>query len=95
MRRRLILAIGLELLLVALVAGMFALSIHFARQEKAWADQGMAIGPAAQVMVDVSMWWLKYWWTTVPLIVLGGAGMAAVIVFAGRPGSPGQAAAAR
>jgi len=88
----LILAVVLEMVLFALVAGMFAFSIHMARQERDWREQGIQVGPVAQVAVDLSMWWLKYWWAIAPFLVLGGLGLAAVIVFAGRPDSRGAAA---
>jgi hypothetical protein len=94
MRRRLILAAVLELVLMALVAGMFAFSIHMVRQERDWREQGMQAGPIAEIAMDVSDWWLKYWWTAAPLLVLGGVGLAAVVVFTGQ-GRPRGPAAAR
>ncbi|MBO0698414.1 MAG: hypothetical protein J2P46_08475 [Zavarzinella sp.] len=95
MKRRIILAVALELVLLALIAGMFVFSIYMARQERGWREQGVQVGPVAQTAVDVSMWWLKYWWTAVPLFILGGLGLGAVIVFTGRPAPPGRTAAAR
>jgi len=90
MRRRLVLAAVLELVLIALVAGLFVSSVYMAHQEKAWREQGVAIGPVATLALDVSMWWLEYWWMVAPLLVFGGLGLAAVIVFIGRPASPGR-----
>jgi hypothetical protein len=90
MRRRLLLAGASELVLIALVVGMFAFSIHMVRQQRDWREQGMQAGPAAQIAVDVSEWWLEYWWMVAPLLVLGGLGLAAVIVLTGRPASPGR-----
>jgi vacuolar-type H+-ATPase subunit I/STV1 len=85
MKRRIILTVALELGLIALVAGMFAFSVRMVRQERDWREQGTQAGPAAQIAVDVSNWWLQYWWAAVPFIVFGGLGMAAVIAFTGRP----------
>ena len=91
MRRRVVLAAALEVALFALVAGMFAFSIHMVRQELVWRQQGMAVGPAARVAVDVSMWWLEYWWMVAPLLVLGAVGLGAVIVFTSWPAALGPA----
>jgi hypothetical protein len=90
MRRRIVLAAALEVVIIAFIGGMFAFSVYMAQQEKAWRDQGVVIGPVETVAVDVSMWWLKYWWTAVPLFILGGLVMAAVIVFTGWPASSGR-----
>jgi len=87
----LVLAAALELLLIALVAGMFAFSSHMVRQERAWREEGANLSSATQLALDVSMWWFKYWWIVAPPLVLGGLGLAAVIVFTGRAVSPGPA----
>jgi hypothetical protein len=84
MRRRLVFAALFELGVIGLVAGMLPFSMYMVRQDRDWREQGVGVGPVAQVAVDVSMWWLKYWWAVAPMIVLGGFGLAALIVFSGR-----------
>jgi len=94
MRRRVALAAAIELALIGLVAAMFVFSIYFVQQERAWREQGMGVGPTAQIAVDISMWWLAYWWLVAPLLVLGGLGLAAILVFTGRRTPPEPAAVA-
>jgi len=91
MRRRYLVAAVVELVIIALVSVMFGFSVHMVRQERDWREQGMAVGPFAQLGLDLSMWWLSYWWIAAPLIVLGGLGLAAVITFSGRPAPTGAA----
>ena len=86
MRRRLVLAAAVELTLLALMVGMHAFSIYMARRERDWRELGVKLGPVAQLAIDVSMWWLSYWWIVAPLILLGGLGLAGLIlVTGGRP----------
>jgi hypothetical protein len=85
MSRRYALAALVVLVLIALVAGMFAFSVYLAQQERGWREQGVGVGPGAQVAVDVSIWWLKYWWAAAPLLILGGLALAVVIVSTGSP----------
>jgi hypothetical protein len=73
---------------------MFGFSVHMARQERDWREQGAVLSSSAQLALDISMWWLKYWWVAAPILVLGGLGLAAVIAFTGRPASSGQTGAA-
>jgi ABC-type antimicrobial peptide transport system permease subunit len=94
MRRRYVVAAGVELVVIALVSAMFGFSVHMVRQERDWREQGRALGPFAQLGLDLSMWWLSYWWVAAPMLVLGGLGLAAVIAFSGRPAPPAPAGAA-
>jgi hypothetical protein len=84
MKRRYVFAAAVVLVAIALVVGMFPFSLHMVRQERDWREQGVGIGPSAQIGVDISMWWLKYWWTAAPMVIGGAIGIAAVIVFTGR-----------
>ena len=83
MRRRLAAAVLVELALIALAAGMFGFSVYMKRQERVWREQGTKLNAIEQLCVDVSMWWSQFGPVAAPLVVLGGLGLAGLILVTG------------